>query len=558
MNLTRDLIKKAIDNRDGDMLHQVLTIQFPEKKCSNCLIMEYDGDVPRLFGERRSIEMLIPKDMDVYVENAVVDAIESGSLFDDKEDIDNKVKYISMTHLPHLGMMHKHIDEPHAMHHAIGMVVGAMNPDGHFGSSDTDMKNGSNYTMDLTKHGDEKDTSVMDLTADYLDIKDKEGKGVPKELRHSLAKVPEEIKEIKEVKAEDTVDENDYEEIGLDHETDEEEPDDEPMDEESEDEEDDDTEEDEEDSEEDAGDENGIMGAYIGSKVAKKVVKKGAKYAAKKAAKKVVKKGAKKVKQYYDDKKQSNEEDDDNDHDKDSDKEKSIEKFLKGRKKDIDIDIEDVDDQDVGFAKESESSYEPTVVHGRGAGTTAGAGGTTPPMMPSQKSSFETNNKILSSANDAMPSKASTASSKSSYPNPPSPKKDPPQVKNEYMQRYREYDEEEYYQEFGAMLAKPKKLKPIPREVVAYIVTQKNAIRDANDQSMIAGYCCSKLELVDFYLNCLDTHDYRYIVPHNRQYLVQMQNDLNRCLQEILRMRPVNRTDRMWQVGVNYPEGWRG
>lgn len=509
MNLTRDLIKKAIDNRDGNMLHQVLTIQFPEKKCSNCLIMEYDGDVPRLFGERRSIEMLIPKDMDVYVENAVVDAIESGSLFDDKEEIDNKVKYISMTHLPHLGMMHKHIDEPHAMHHAIGMVVGAMNPDGHFGSSDADMKNGSNYTMDLTKHGDEKDTSVMDLTSDYLDIKDKEGEGAPKELRRSLSKVPDEIKEIKEVKAEDTVDENDYEEIGLDHETDDDdEKDDKPLD--------DDYEPDEDEEDDDDEDE------------------------------KSEKKSSKK----------DDDEDEDDDHDSDSDKEKSIEKFLKGRKKDIKVDIEDADeddDEDVGFKKESsDSSYEPTVVHGRGAGTTAGAGGSTPPTMPAPKSSFETNAQI-----DNASTPAKSASSKSSFPDPPTPEKDIPQVKKESY-TYQEYDEYEYYQEFGAMLAKPKKLKPIPREVVAYIITQKNAIRDANDQAMISGYCCSKLELVDFYLNCLDTHDYRYIVPHNRQYLVQMQNDLNRCLQEILRMKPVNRLDRMWQVGVTYPDGWRG
>ena len=133
-------------------------------------------------------------------------------------------------------------------------------------------------------------------------------------------------------------------------------------------------------------------------------------------------------------------------------------------------------------------------------------------------------------------------------------KKPSPRSTTSESYRYKEYDEYEYYQESHAVLVKPKKLKPIPRDVVAYIITQKNMIRDSNDQAMLSGYCCSKLELVDFYLNCLDTNDYRYIVPHNRQYLVQMQNDLNRCLQEILRIKPINRLDRVWRVNVTYPE----
>jgi hypothetical protein len=102
---------------------------------------------------------------------------------------------------------------------------------------------------------------------------------------------------------------------------------------------------------------------------------------------------------------------------------------------------------------------------------------------------------------------------------------------------------------------RPKKLKPIPRDVVAYITVEINAIQDANDQAMLSGYTCAKLELVDFYITCLDTNDDRYIVPHNRQYLVQMQNDLNRLLTRILQLRPINKSNRMWKVNVTLPEG---
>lgn len=115
-----------------------------------------------------------------------------------------------------------------------------------------------------------------------------------------------------------------------------------------------------------------------------------------------------------------------------------------------------------------------------------------------------------------------------------------------------------YYDE-GFLTKKPKKLKPIPiRDIVSYITCEINAIADPNDQAMLSGYTCAKLELVDFYLTCIDTQDERYIVPHTRQYLVDGQRQLNDLLTQILRIRPVNKGDRIWKVNVNYPEGWRG
>ena len=106
-------------------------------------------------------------------------------------------------------------------------------------------------------------------------------------------------------------------------------------------------------------------------------------------------------------------------------------------------------------------------------------------------------------------------------------------------------------QQEGFLTKKPKKLKPIGRDVVAYITVEMNDIHSANDQAMLAGYTCSKIELVDFYITCLDSQDARYIVPHNKQYLVQMKNDLERLLAQILGIRPINRTEQIWRV--NYP-----
>ena len=119
------------------------------------------------------------------------------------------------------------------------------------------------------------------------------------------------------------------------------------------------------------------------------------------------------------------------------------------------------------------------------------------------------------------------------------------------------YKDDDYVDE-GFITRRPKKLKQIPRDIIPYISIEMNAIQDTNDQAMLSGYTCAKLELVDFYLNVIDTNDDRYIVPHNRQYLVTMQTELNKLLSQILRIKPINRNDRVWRVNVNYPEDWRG
>ena len=111
----------------------------------------------------------------------------------------------------------------------------------------------------------------------------------------------------------------------------------------------------------------------------------------------------------------------------------------------------------------------------------------------------------------------------------------------------------------GFFSKKPKRLKPIEaRSIIAYVTNEMHAIRDTNDQAMLSGYVCSKLETADFYLSCIDNNDGRYIVPHDRAFMVNYINQLNRLLTEILKIRPVDKQDRVWKVNVNYPKGWEG
>lgn len=106
---------------------------------------------------------------------------------------------------------------------------------------------------------------------------------------------------------------------------------------------------------------------------------------------------------------------------------------------------------------------------------------------------------------------------------------------------------ESFQEGFG--LLRPKKLKAIDiRSIVSYVTVEMNAIKDSNDQAMLSGYVCSKLELIDFYITVLDTHDDRYVVPHSRQYLVDGQKQLSDLLTQILKIRPINRGDRVWKA----------
>jgi len=111
----------------------------------------------------------------------------------------------------------------------------------------------------------------------------------------------------------------------------------------------------------------------------------------------------------------------------------------------------------------------------------------------------------------------------------------------------------------GFLSKAPKRLKDLKmRDTISYITLEIADIRDVNDAQILSGYVCSKLEITDFYISCIDNNDPKYIVPHTRPQLVQFQNDLNRLLTQILKIRPVNRADRTWMVNVNYPENWRG
>ena len=91
---------------------------------------------------------------------------------------------------------------------------------------------------------------------------------------------------------------------------------------------------------------------------------------------------------------------------------------------------------------------------------------------------------------------------------------------------------------------KIKKLKKLPRDLVAYISIEAESIRDANDKLMIASYCLDKLEIVEWYIELLEVGSNRYIVPHPMSYLRSLRTQLLQCYDKIMKVKIIPPSER--------------
>lgn len=103
---------------------------------------------------------------------------------------------------------------------------------------------------------------------------------------------------------------------------------------------------------------------------------------------------------------------------------------------------------------------------------------------------------------------------------------------------------------------KVKKLKKIPNDIIAYVLIEGEAIRDANDKFLIVSYLLGKLEIVDWYIELLDVGSTRYIVPHSKAHLVNLRTQMLAAYQKIMAIRIPSPNDPT--VRVDYPQGYEG
>lgn len=102
-----------------------------------------------------------------------------------------------------------------------------------------------------------------------------------------------------------------------------------------------------------------------------------------------------------------------------------------------------------------------------------------------------------------------------------------------------------------------KKLKKVPADLVSYIQIETEAIETSNDKMMIASYCLSKLEMVNWYIELLEVGSNKYIVPQSRAYLEMVRDQLIACHKEIMSVK-VTKPGEHPIIDIKYPRGYEG
>lgn len=483
-----ELVNHLITNRKYDALQEFGQTMFPERN-TNLIVQEYVGSDICVRKHNGDIQIFCPRNMNIVQEGALTRAIENGTIFDDANDVDQVTHHIVATAVPTNALINTGREVPQKLNGVVSMVVGKMDDNGRCCPDETDVENGQNMIKDLVD-AKEHNCNARDVVDHYLGNDDHEPVGM--DMTKEIMSVEEEVDTMKEVSPEDSITEDDYTELDPTN---------------------------QQQSEGSDDDEwsftKRVNSDYEASDIG----------------------GQTPIEHYG----INDEEDDDNFDDMnvdiDSEEEMTDDNNDESTEELPETEIDTTETDEVEECGDAEYSNEkayfsedddiPTDTNidtsGMSVDMTANDIDTSSIPDTNMSSVEECGDNGVPIGQNATPAPSRTTV---------------------------ECDTKTAFEE-GFLSKRPKKLKPIPREVIAYITVELNNIQDANDQAMLSGYTCSKLELVDFYLNCIDTNDPRYIVPHNKQYLEQMQRELNSLLAQILRIRPINKSDRVWNV--NYP-----
>ena len=523
------LVKNALEQKKFNVVNEYAKIIHSDK--GELVVNEYAGKDVRIYkGKDNTVNVLYPKNCSVVQEGHVAQAIANGTIFDDADEVDRNAMAIERTTLPYNAMINGGKNTPKDLKPMIAIVIGKIGDDGSFNPA-AERINGENFIKDAVATKDEdNDNNINDVVNNYLDY-DKEAPYTP-DMGHMVHGLDKELDDIHDTDFEDTISDED------------------------------------------------VVDSYDDFDI------------------EALEKDAEDIK----------EEDEDGDNDNDNDDNDSDDDDSKDNESsdDDDAEVVEVDDDDdyveegAGIAVDTmrgenirmspDGSYHSgssqprkkkkalnlnsnsivaksedlkNVMAGDFIRCVGKDGKVKLIRITVGKSLIDKNEKVKITVDgdsakitvapgnqskiykeESEPSSANVADDLSEA-NDNATVVTPTDTVEECGDNNCDIEQE------GFLTKKPKKLKPIGRDVVAYITCEMNDIRSANDQAMLAGYTCSKIELVDFYLTVIDTQDARYIVPHNKAYLLTMKADLERLLAQILRIRPINRADQIWRV--NYP-----
>lgn len=100
-----------------------------------------------------------------------------------------------------------------------------------------------------------------------------------------------------------------------------------------------------------------------------------------------------------------------------------------------------------------------------------------------------------------------------------------------------------------------KEIEKIPVDLVAYIQIEAEAIETPTDKHMISSYCLDKLELVNWYLDVLNSGSTKYIVPQSKAYLEQVRDGLIEAHEQIMQVK-IQKPKKGPNLDVECPKGF--
>lgn len=205
-----DLIKLLVSDKRFSAITEYCSIEHPDRH--QVVVSEYTGSDVRLLKHDEKIHIICPQNMSVVQENAVVQAIENGTIFDDAETVDNSAKYISLTTIPHNAIVNGGKVPPKKINIALSCVIGRMDDNGRCPVDDADMTNGYNCCKDMLLHK-ANNTEVNDIVDNYIDNKDH--MSIEKSLRYDINRIQDEIDSIEDIDADDAVTDDDWDYLDM-------------------------------------------------------------------------------------------------------------------------------------------------------------------------------------------------------------------------------------------------------------------------------------------------------------------------------------------------------
>jgi hypothetical protein len=530
----KELVQALIREKKLPGITEYVDIRFGNKGKS-VHVVEYAGTDMRIVPKGNKIHVLCPKEMTVVQEGHLANALVSGSIFDDAETIENTTKYVTSTTLPQRGMATNRLTDDR-LSLAVSGVVGRVSDDGTVGSS-ADIENGRNFLDDACKP-DMTDRRMSDTLDHYMGNKDYVG--LPMDIKTGLVGADEEASKISEIDPEDSLDKDDYDEIDM------EEGKSTPLD--LSDNGDDIVTKEHLSPADDHLEQEGFLDGLFADKNRMPSAKD-----LNNAVMTIIT-----VLQNADDY-------------VGADKALRLFDVIQAGRKTLKPGPESYLDETQYEVLVNLDIHMTRLSHCNGDRDISAMYYSDYPDEAESHGSLgtfeEERDKVLEYAEQM----ADILHSKTDMPVAESVTKTPgpstnsiqwddgggieTEKKKKKMRRKKgseELRDRMGIKQEGFFNKAPKKLKPITRQTIVYIQTSIAEIRDANDRSILAGYCASKLELVDFYLTVLDTQDERYIVPHNRQYLTAVQTQLNALLAQILSVKVNTRTGSTSGLRVNY------